>query len=185
MTRAVAPVSSQAVASQASARVDIDCEDADLEEVMEKLGSLVGTYILVDPNVSESVTISLQSIPWVEAVEVVAKMTDCVVEDRGNGVLLLTRPRGAELLLEDVKVSTALELVAAYQGHERALPSSLLGNLRLEKVVVNQQTTLEEVIDRLGNYRVTYEESGLARVERASTAAPTSATSGDITSRVD
>jgi type II secretory pathway component HofQ len=54
----------------------------ELAEVMELIGRQAGTNILVDPKVRERVTISLRDVPWREAVDLIARMTRCDVEER-------------------------------------------------------------------------------------------------------
>lgn len=73
-------------------RITIDVDDVDLSEVMDLIGRQVGRNLLVDPNVQESVTVSLRDIPWREAVDVIARMCRCDVEERCGGVLVLTQP---------------------------------------------------------------------------------------------
>jgi type II secretory pathway component GspD/PulD (secretin) len=73
-------------------RIDVDVDDLDLADVMELIGRQVGRNVLVDPYVQESVTVSLRDIPWREAVDVLARMTRCDVEERAGGILVLTQP---------------------------------------------------------------------------------------------
>ncbi len=77
---------------QQTMRINIDVEGVDLADVMEQIGRQVGVKILVDPNLKETVTVSLREIPWREAVEVIAKMTRTEVLDQPGGALLLTQP---------------------------------------------------------------------------------------------
>lgn len=130
---------------------------------MDELGRIVARNVLVDPNVSESVTVSLKGIPWTEAVEVVAKMTRCEVEERGNGVILLTQP--AEITIQGTEdLRTVLQLVAAYRGHNITIPESLSGFVDVRRLLITE-SALQELLDRAeGGYQVTFDENGDAHV---------------------
>jgi type II secretory pathway component HofQ len=184
LTGSVAALDSQAVGSQASARVDLDCLDADLAEVMDELGRLVGRNILVSPNVSESVTVSLENIPWLEAVEVLAKMTRCEVDERDNGLILLTQP--AEIMIQGTEdLRTVLQLVAAHRGHDIVVPESLSGSVKVRNLVVTD-STLQELLDQAGGgYRVSYDESGDAVVSASIAPSDTSGLAAPETSLGD
>ena len=107
------------------ARIDLDFEDTSLSDVMDYVSEVVRCHILVDPNVRESVTTSLHQIPWREAVDVIAKMTNCTVEERTNGVLLLTQP--ARVTVQDgvgANARTILHLLASYRGQTIDSPRS-------------------------------------------------------------
>jgi hypothetical protein len=97
-------------------QINVDVEEADLADVMEQIGARAGRNILVDPNVQETVTVTLQEIPWLEAVEVIAKMVRCDVEERPGGVILLTQPALVTIQYTDANVRTVLQLLAAYAG---------------------------------------------------------------------
>jgi len=76
----------------ASRRIDVDFEELDLADAMEAIGRQVGVTILVDPNVRETIRVSLRDIPWREAVDVIARMCRCEVVEQEDGVLLITQP---------------------------------------------------------------------------------------------
>jgi len=97
-------------------RIDIDVEDAGLADVMEQIGRLVDRNVLVDPSVQERVTVSLREIPWRDAVDVIARMTRCDVEERPGGILILTQPPRVTIQFSDANVRTVLQLLAAYSG---------------------------------------------------------------------
>src|SRR5437773_695766 len=71
-------------AAQLKREIDVSVEEADLRDVMDEIGRRVGRNIIVEPDIHEKVTISLRKIPWRDAVEVIAKMTKCEVEQRGS-----------------------------------------------------------------------------------------------------
>ena len=65
-------------------RITITYDEVDLREIMDDIGRRVGRNIVVEPEqLHEKVTITLKEIPWRDAVDVIAKMARCEVEERG------------------------------------------------------------------------------------------------------
>ncbi len=147
-----------------SMRINVDVEDTDLADVMEQIGQKVERNILVDPNVSENVTVSLNSIPWREAVEVIAKMTRCEVEDRGNGVLLLTQPPKVTIQFQDANVRTVLQLLAAYSGKNIIISPAVTGEVTLDLKEVHWLRALHAIVKTSGDYEVVEDGDELLRV---------------------
>jgi hypothetical protein len=71
-------------------RIDIDVVDMDLADVCDRIGRQVGQNILVDPTVRERVTVCLRDISWREAVDVIARMSRCEVQEHRDGFLVQT-----------------------------------------------------------------------------------------------
>jgi hypothetical protein len=99
--------------------IDIDAEDAELADVMNAIGRRVGRNVLVDPDVCETVSVSLRGIEWREAVDVIARMARCEVEERAGGILLLTQaPCFAVGCWGDARTRSLAELLAFKAGYE-------------------------------------------------------------------
>lgn len=86
------PPPAAAPARATSRRIDVDFDGLDLADAMASLGRQVGATIVVDPNVRETIRVSLRDIPWREAVDVIARMCRCEVVEQEDGVLLITQP---------------------------------------------------------------------------------------------
>lgn len=150
--------------SRQTMRINVDVEDTPLDEVMEQIGQKVERNILVDPNVRETVTVSLNSIPWREAVEVIAKMTQCEVEDRGNGILLLTQPPKVTIQFQDANVRTVLQLLAAYSGKNIIISPQITGEVTLDLKEVHWLRALHAIVKTSGDYEVVEDSEELLRV---------------------
>jgi hypothetical protein len=97
-------------------RIHVDVEDADLADVFAQISEQVAVTILVDPAVKEAVNVSLRDIPWREAVEVIARMTRCEIEDLAGGVLYVSQPGTLTLAGTDMDGRHVLELAARAGG---------------------------------------------------------------------
>lgn len=146
-------------------RIHVDVDGEDLAEVMDRIGRDVGRTILVDPSVQESVTVSLRDIPWREAVDVIARMTRCDVEERPGEILVLTQCSRVCLEVTDESVRSLLHLVCAYHGATVSLPPDLYGrvSVRLE-LTGDLAEMLRQLLAPLGDEFVVLVEAGESRV---------------------
>lgn len=147
----------------ASQRIHVDVQDVDLQEVMERIGRQVQRNILVDPSVRETVTISLRDIPWREAVDVIAQMTRCEVEER-RGILVLTQPPKVTIQFTDANVRTVLHLLAAYSGKNIIISPRVEGKVTLDLKEVHWLRALHAIVKTVGDYEVVEETDDLLRV---------------------
>lgn len=148
----------------ASQRIHVDVESVDLQEVMERIGRQVGRNILVDPSVQETVTVSLRDIPWREAVDVIARMTRCEVEERAGGILVLTQPPKVTIQFTDANVRTVLQLLAAYSGKNIIISPRVDGRVTLDLKEVHWLRALHAIVKTVGDYEVVEETEDLLRV---------------------
>ncbi|MGE4614258.1 MAG: hypothetical protein AAEJ46_07985, partial [Planctomycetota bacterium] len=89
-----------------SGRVDlvtIDVRDKDLSEVLSQIGEQVGVNIVVDPQVSESVTLSLDAIGWHDALEIIARQTNCVMIEQSDRLIRFTQPPSLNIEFQDAE----------------------------------------------------------------------------------
>lgn len=149
---------------QQSMRINVDVEDVDLADVMEQIGRQVGKNILVDPNVHETVRVSLRDIGWREAVEVIAKMTRCEVEEREGGILLLTQPPKVTIQFTEANIRTVLQLLAAYSGKNIIISQEVQGRVTLDLKDVHWNKALHAIVKTAGDYEVVEDGEDLIRV---------------------
>ena len=149
---------------QGQQKINIDVEAADLADVMEQIGRQVGRNILVEPNVRETVSVSLHDIPWREAVDVIARMSRCEVEERPGGILLLTQPPKVTIQFTDANVRTVLQLLAAYSGKNIIIAPEVTGRVTLDLKEVHWLRALHAIVKTVGDYEVVEEHDDLLRV---------------------
>ena len=107
---------SDAAAYQASGDgvdlVTIDVRDKDLREVLSQIGEQVKGNIVVDPQVEEKVTLTLETIDWREALDILARETNCVVVEVSNRLIRFTQPPSINIEFQDAELAVVLELLA-------------------------------------------------------------------------
>jgi len=129
--------------------IDVEAKGEDLQIVMERIAAKAKRTILVDPNVSESVTVSLREIPWRDAVEVIAKMTRCQVVERGQ-VLMLTQPPHVTIDFRDASVRTVIQLLAAYSGKNIVIAAEVKGTVTVDFNEVDWLVALRQLVKMVG-----------------------------------
>lgn len=149
---------------QGQQKINVDVEDAELTDVMDQIGRQVGRNILVEPNVKETVSVSLHEIPWREAVDVIARMTRCEVEERPGGILLLTQPPKVTIQFTDANVRTVLQLLAAYSGKNIIIAPEVQGRVTLDLKEVHWLRALHAIVKTVGDYEVVEESDDLLRI---------------------
>jgi type II secretory pathway component GspD/PulD (secretin) len=147
-----------------SIRINVDLDGVELADVMEQIGRQVGRNILVDPNVEEVVRVSLRDILWREAVDVIARMTRCEVEERPGGIMLLTQPPKVTIQFTDANVRTVLQLLAAYSGKNIIISPDVRGTVTLDLKEVHWLRALHAIVKTVGDFEVVEETEDLLRV---------------------
>lgn len=119
----------QQVRADAQATVDLTLNDTPLEEAALSLGAQAQVNVIVDPQVRERVSVTLRQVTWREALEVLARLARCEVEDRGGGVFVLTQPPLVTISHTDANVRTVLQLLAAYSGRNVVIGPEVQGQV--------------------------------------------------------
>ncbi|HZU98964.1 MAG TPA: hypothetical protein VFF73_19810 [Planctomycetota bacterium] len=143
--------------------IDVNVEDADLREVMDEIGRRVGRNIIVEPDVHERVTITLRQIPWLDAVNVIAKLTKCELERKGE-IYVLSQPPKVTIQFTDANVRTVLQLLAAYSGKNIIIAPEVHGEITLDLHEVHWLKALHAIVKTVGDYEVVEETADLLRV---------------------
>lgn len=70
--------------------LSLELKDADVKDVLKTFANITGLNIVIDPDVSGSVTVNLNNVPWDQALDIILKINglDYVVE---NNVLRVAR----------------------------------------------------------------------------------------------
>ncbi len=92
--------------------ISINFKDVDLKDFFRMIHEISGLNIIVDPNVSGSVTVVLDSVPWDQALDIVLKDNELGKVLEGNVLRIaktstLTSEQDAQTKLVDARISAA------------------------------------------------------------------------------
>jgi hypothetical protein len=121
-----------ALAQTPPQRIDVDFEEEELAAALGAVANFAATTVVVDPEVQAPITVSLRDIPWREAVDVMARMCRCDVEELAPGVLWVSRPARVTVEFQDTDVTTVLRLIASYAGVELVVTPGVVGRVSLD-----------------------------------------------------
>lgn len=145
--------------------VTIDVRDKDLAEVLSQIGEQVGVNIVLDPQVSESVTLSLDAIGWHDALEIIARQTNCVMIEQSDRLIRFTQPPSLNIEFQDAELAVVLDLLAKQSGANIVIAEDVEGKVSLILRDVPWREALETIVKTAG-YVVVSERSGISEILR-------------------
>ena len=113
--------------------VTIDVRDKDLREVLSQIGDQVKVNIVVDPQVEENVTLTLEAIDWREALDILARETNCVVIEVSDRLIRFTQPPSINIEFQDAELAVVLELLAKQSGANIVISEDVQGKVSLTR----------------------------------------------------
>lgn len=125
-----APVAS--ATKPAGRSLELSFTRVDLADAMEEISQQVERNILVDPNVVAHVSCQLTKADWRLAVDAIAASAGCRVEDRGNGILLLSQPTPSRVVAKAAPIRPLLRALAKLAGVNLALTPTVEGTIDLD-----------------------------------------------------
>lgn len=111
--------------------ISLEALDMDLKEVVNLISKNSGLHVLLDAGVAESVTVALRDIPGRKALEVVAKLTHCEIEEIVPGILILTQAPRVTLEFNQANIHTVLQVLAVYSGKSIIIDQNIGGTVSL------------------------------------------------------
>jgi len=141
-------------------QISIDAEDMDLADLLAQISQRTGETILLDPDVSAKVSLTLRDVSWRIALDLIAERTRCKIRRRGD-VWLLYRPADLiDLELYDANVRTVLLLLARYADKSIVIGPKVQGTITLSLRGVSALRALSAVAKTAGDYLVLPEREG-------------------------
>lgn len=90
-TRHIGPSGDATAHRYGGARIDLDVKGADLHDVFRLIADVGRVNIVVAGDVSGTITLKLKSVPWDQALDVVAKARNLSLERDGNVIIVHAR----------------------------------------------------------------------------------------------
>lgn len=135
-------------------QISIDAQDMDLAELLARIGRRTGKTILLDPEVSAKVSLTLRDVSWRIALDLIAERTRCKIRRQGE-VWLLYRPADLiDIELYDANVRTVLLLLARYADKSIVIGPKVQGTITLSLRGVSAVRALSAVARTAGDFLV-------------------------------
>jgi type IV pilus secretin PilQ/predicted competence protein len=145
--------------------ISLDLKDADVREVLRSFAKISGLNVVVQPGVRGTVTVSLDSVPWDQALEIILKTNGLGYELEGNIMriapvnVLQQEARAAQQLAQAQSLSIPLRTVVKRLSYSTAGEVAALlrqggagGILSQRGTVIIDARTNTLIIKELPNY---------------------------------
>ena len=152
----------------ADSRVDlvtIDVREKDLKEVLGQIAEQVDVNIVVDPQVEEVVTLSLDAIDWRDALDVIARETNCVIIEVSDRLIRFIQPPSINIEFQDADLAVVLDLLAKQSGANIVIADDVEGKVSLTLRDVPWREALNTIVKTAG-YVVVSERHGASEILR-------------------
>ncbi|HIG10649.1 MAG: hypothetical protein ABGY71_14950 [bacterium] len=164
----VCATSNAQVASR-DARVTMNVAERTLESVIDFLREKSGANIEIidtdEETISTSVIRSMQlrDVHWQIALEIAAEKVGCIVEDRTNGVILVTKPWPVTFDYSNADIRIIIDTIAKISGANIIIDELVSGSLTVHFNGVPWRDALD-VVAKTRGYTVLEERGGVLRV---------------------
>jgi type IV pilus assembly protein PilQ len=162
------PIASAQVANR-EARVSLNLAERTLEDIVQHLRDRSGANIEIIDREGELVStavirsIQVEDVHWRVALEIAAEKVGCVVEERKNGILIVTKPPSVEFIFEDGDIRDIITTIGKISGANIVIAPEVVGNLSVNFDGVPWRVALE-VVAKTRGYTVVEEDAGVLRV---------------------
>ncbi|MCA8955476.1 MAG: hypothetical protein KDC87_05345 [Planctomycetes bacterium] len=155
-------VTSQAPGSQ-STLLTLKLKDRLLRDVVETIRRRVGTNIIMDASIDDTVTIDLEEVEWRVALDLVAEKAGCVVIEKGRNLLKVEKPPRVYFAFNNAPIQQVIDTIAKLSGANIVVAPQVEGAVTLRLRNIPWRDALEAASKTLG-YAVVEEERGILRV---------------------
>ncbi|HIC21877.1 MAG TPA: hypothetical protein EYO84_00510, partial [Planctomycetes bacterium] len=118
-----------------------------------------------DPQVEELVTLSLEAIGWREALDVIARETNCVIIEVSDRLIRFMQPPSINIEFQDADLAVVLDLLAKQSGANIVIADDVEGKVSLTLRDVPWRDALETIVKTTG-YVVVSERRGISEILR-------------------
>jgi len=128
----------------------LDVKDKDIHEILASISKRVDVNIIADPEVKEKVTIQLDRVEWRNALQVIAKQTNCKIMEVSDRLIRFTQPPSISMEFQDADIKIVLELLAKQAGANIVMNSDVQGKVSLSLREVPWREALDTIVKTAG-----------------------------------
>ncbi len=161
--------SATAQVANREARVSMNLAERTLEDIVQNLRERSGANIEIIDTEQEVIStqvirsLELTDVHWRVALEIAAEKAGCVIEERRNGVLLITRPPMVMFQFPDTDIREIVTAIGKISGANIVIAPEVVGNLTVSFNGVPWRDALD-VVAKTRGYTVVEERGGVLRV---------------------
>lgn len=168
----VAPVWAQSQPNEANmaqldigdGKVSFDVRGRTLTEVVERIRDKTKVNIILSKEAGEAtVTLKVQDLNWLTALEEVAEKAECILERVSPVLIKVSRPERVTFSFENEDIKKIVSVIATYSGANIVVSPAVKGTLTVNLKNIPWRDALEQIVKTLG-YAVVQEDRDILRI---------------------
>jgi len=156
-------IATRGVRESIAARVSFDFVNVPAREAVRYIADESGTNLILDPGVTETVTLKLTGVSWRDALEIMAEQMGCIVDDTDVDIIRVTKPPRFTGIFEGDDLKLAVTAIARVAGVNVIIGEEVEGIVTAELMDVPYMQAMETIV-RTAGFVVVRETNKLLRV---------------------
>lgn len=145
------------------ATITFEAKERPLLDVLDHIRNVVGVNILLEPGVDETISLSLNDVPWRDALELVAEKGNCIVIEKSPKIFKVEKPPRVTFSFYDEDIKLVINAIAQSAGADVIIAPEVEGKVNMNVDNIPWKDALVNVIKTLG-YHMVEEDRGVLRV---------------------
>jgi type IV pilus assembly protein PilQ len=145
-------------------KVSFDVRGRTLTEVVERIRDKTKVNIILSKEAGEAtVTLKVQDLYWLTALEEVAEKAECILERASPVLIKVYKPERVTFSFENEDIKKVVSVLATYSGANIIVSPAVKGTITFNLKNIPWRDALEQIVKTLG-YAVVEEDRGILRV---------------------
>jgi type IV pilus assembly protein PilQ len=145
-------------------KVSFDVRGRTLSEVVERIRDKTKVNIILSKEASDAtVTLKVQDLYWLTALEEVAEKAECILERVSPVLIKVYKPERVTFSFENEDIKKVVSVLATYSGANIIVSPAVKGTITFNLKNIPWRDALEQIVKTLG-YAVVEEDRGILRV---------------------
>jgi type IV pilus assembly protein PilQ len=145
-------------------KVSFDVRGRTLTEVVERIRDKTKVNIILSKEAGEAtVTLKVQDLYWLTALEEVAEKAECILERVSPVLIKVSRPERVTFSFENEDIKKIVSVIATYSGANIVVSPAVKGTLTVNLKNIPWRDALEQIVKTLG-YAVVEEDREILRI---------------------
>jgi len=145
-------------------KVSFDVRGRTLAEVVERIRDKTRVNIILSKEAAAAtVTIKIQDLHWLTALEEVAEKAECILERVSPVLIKVDRPERVTFSFENEDIKKVVSVIATYSGANIVVSPAVKGTITVNLKNIPWRDALEQIVKTLG-YAVVEEDRDILRI---------------------